>query len=314
MERIMFHHNFKSITKILGELEKKLPGTTISYTKKDFGDFISVKVDAIIALRTYVILEKHLNSLLIIHETICDFLFLDSLEMLNQIRIDYRIDVRVELKTHRMLIMKLLNKTKHKYYHLKRGEIFKTTILLKNKSMELKLYDKEEERRAKGQKVRPGEECILRFEIALINGHLKYNKKKKGMPKELQTYMKEELHYEYMRKIVEVFFPGNFYYLLDAEAILEERHVKKTDREFVRALMVMMSEKGYEGVDKAYTPHIIKKCLKILREVNIHPVPIPKNEKVLGYSRENPLKNPVNDILRAIEASEHKAEDEKTVE
>lgn len=314
MERIKFHHDFKPITEILRELEKKLLGTTISYTKGDFGNFISVKVDAIIVLMTYDILEKHITSLIAVHEKICDYLLLDSIKILNQIRIDYRIDVKVASKAHRLLIMKLLNKTKHKYYHLKMETIYKTTIHLKNKSMELKLYDKEEQRRVKGQKVRPGEEGILRFEIALINGHLKYNKKKKGMPKELQTYLKEELHLEYMRKIVDVLFPGNFYYLLDAEAIFEERHVKKVDRELTRDIMVMMSERGYEGVKEAFSDYKIEKCLSILREANIHPVPIPKNEKVQGYSREMPLRNPVDEILGAIEAYEQRKNDEKAGE
>jgi hypothetical protein len=165
-----------------------------------------------------------------------------------------------------------------------------------------------------GQTVRPGEEGVLRFEIALINGHLKYNKKKKGMPKELQTYLNEELHLEYMRKIVAVFFPGNFYYLSDAERILEERRVKQVDRKLIRKIMVIMSEEGYEGVKEVFTKNEVDKCMRILREANIHPVPIPKNEKVLGYSRETPLKNPVDEIVEAIEVFELRNSAEKTGE
>jgi hypothetical protein len=43
-------------------------------------------------------------------------------------------------------------------------------------------------------------------------------------------------------------------------------------------------------------------------------VPIPKNEKVLGYSRETPLKNPVDEIVEAIEVFELRNSAEKTGE
>jgi hypothetical protein len=315
IERIMFHYDFKSIQLVLRKVEKELPGTTLTFMEKDFGTYINVHIDAIIALKTYDIKPQHIIQLHEIHETICDYLMIDAVESLNLTRNDFRVDSVGWSKVERTLILKLLHKTKHKYGHMKKGvKKYKTTVELENGSMKAMLYDKEEQRKVTKGKVNDEEIGVLRFEVALRNGHLKYNKKKKGMPKELQTYLKEELHLKYMRKIVEIFFPGNFYYLSDAELMLKEIQVKKVDRDWIREIMVMMSERGYEGVKEAFSDYKIEKCLKILREGKIHPVPIPKNEKVQGYSRETPLRNPVDDILRAIEAYEMRKSNKKTEE
>jgi len=189
---------FKIITK---DLERLIPGIKVKLIKTADSYFISVHLDAIKALHSYKIMPDSLESLLAIHDSICSYFLINNEDSINLTRIDYRLDVEVGSKENRELILKLFKKTRSQHYHLKKERDYSTTVSLENKNMEVKVYDKEQERIDKGNPIPEEEEGILRFEVALRNRHLKYNKKKKGMRKDISTYHTTELFLAYMMKV-----------------------------------------------------------------------------------------------------------------
>ena len=85
-------------------------------------------------------------------------------------------------------LIDVLNKSISKYRFQKKYNKYKTCKYFNCKSIQFKIYDKEQERICKGKSIEKYEENVLRLEIALRNRHLNY-KKYIGRKKELKSYL-----------------------------------------------------------------------------------------------------------------------------
>lgn len=213
-------------------------------------------------------------------------LFGHTIYKFTMVRLDYRIDIKLE-KQDREILLKMYRKSYQKYGR-KKIEKKDTTIYFQSKSISLIMYDKPKERIDKGFEVQPYEKDILRMEVSLKNKHLNYKKRKYHIPKELKVYFKSEFYKRYIKDNLNTFIhKGDHYKINQSEEVINNSDLKDKDKKFIREFLVdvsksnltfIMEMKNEKGENK-YTIYKRKKALKILEELNINPILIPKNWK-----------------------------------
>lgn len=206
------------------------------------------------------------------------------------IRLDYRKDVVVN-KENREILMYLYNKTASKYRFKKKYNEYDTTIYYNSKSVQSKIYDKEAERKDCREKVEYYEEDILRFEVALRNQHLNYNKRKYGIEKEISNYLNHNFFDNYMKNSLEIFlYNGDYYTIYGARKIINGSNLSDKYKDEIIEFLKYISKNWITGAKKKYSNYKFKKYINELGKLNINPILIPKNLKGIKAYVENPFK------------------------
>lgn len=204
-------------------------------------------------------------------------------------RIDYRMDIEVS-NNNRETLMYLYNKTLDKYRFKKKFNEYDTTIYFNSKSVQSKVYDKEAERKAKKEIIEDYEKDILRFEVAVRNQHLNYNKRTYNIPKNINSYLKSDICKSYMEKNLGVFlFKGDYYTIYKAKKIINNSLLKKSEKEAVIEFIKCISKNGVTNTQGKFTKYKFKKYIAILEELNINPILIPKNLEGAPSFIKNPF-------------------------
>lgn len=217
---------------------------------------------------------------------------------LTLIRIDYRFDKKINSESEKFMLIHIYKKMIHKYGFkiMKNKDEYETSITYDSKSMQVIIYDKDQEREDKDEEIEDYEKGVLRFEVKLLNRHLNYNKRKYGTCKNLKNYFSESLQKEYMAKnIRKIVYKGDYYNLYKADKIIKQSNIKEKDKLFIREFLVDVSNHSIAGVrnlEGKYTEYKFKKAIKILEELNINPILIPKNKKSLDGKGYSYIKNP----------------------
>lgn len=234
-------------------------------------------------------------------------------------RLDYRLDVKMDKQDREVLLMLLakshqkhgfkeIKKTqdiigKEKYKKLREANNMKkiqTSIYFQSKSTAIKIYDKEKERFNKGIEPESYEKDILRMEVMLYNKHLNYKKRVNNFPKELKTYLKKEFFTEYIKKNLEKFVhKGDFYKITISKKIIDESNLTSYYKKFLKEFLIDVSNSNLTNIleikdnkgNKKYNSTKIRNALKMLQQLNINPISIPKNWKCNNF-----IKNPLNYI------------------
>lgn len=205
-------------------------------------------------------------------------------------RIDYRLDIEVS-NNNRETLMYLYKKTLDKYRFKKKFNEYDSTIYFNSKSIQSKVYDKEAERKAKKEIIEDYEKNILRFEVALRNQHLNYNKRTYNIPKNINAYLKSDICKNYMEKSLGIFlFKGDYYTIYKAKKIINNSLLKKSEKEAVIEFIKCISKNGVTNTQGRFTKYKFKKYIAILEELNINPILIPKNLEGAPSFIENPFK------------------------
>lgn len=206
------------------------------------------------------------------------------------IRIDYRFDSVINSKDRETLLY-LYNKTVDKFGFKKKFNEYDTTIYFNSKSIQSKVYDKETERIDNVEVIEDYEKDVLRFEVAIRNQHLNYNKRAHKMDKSINIYLNNSLCKTYMKNSLEVFlYKGDYYTIYKAKKIIVGSNIKERYKEEVIEFIKYISNYGVTKAQQQYSKYKCKKYLNILSELNINPILIPKNLK--GSSTY--IKNPFN--------------------
>lgn len=300
--------------------EGVFPGVTMSVSNSGNGKWkLYMVVDAIkllgdkadITEADYAPLEKALKSILwnvVGHSS--------HYKNHTLLRIDFRYDVLMKDKIHRMLLMDLYKKlTKsHKFQKKYLGKLengvfvpYETTVYHSSKSVESMVYLKEEERIDKGERIESYEKDIVRYEVHLKENHLYYMEKKNEKvqrPRKLREYMRDGVFKEYFgRYMFQIYHPGDFYKIDEARKRLKDSHLSTKNK---LKLIDYLKQVSSHSVDtplknksnningnKKMSKGTIKSRLTMLREVGINPILIPKN-----YSPKAPsyMNNPLSDF------------------
>lgn len=286
----------ENITLIGSKLDGQHMGLTTTFIRRYNNWLMFVTVDFIKLLGRCDIVEQDYKE---IEQKIGNFLFYifgENKELI-LIRLDYRLDFQTNDK-ERELLLTLYGKALDKYRFKKKYNIYKSSIYFNSKSMQIVIYDKEIEKFAKGKDKEEFEKNILRFEVRLQNRHINYLKRTYGLEKVLQNYLTERFWEKYMVENLGCFlYFGNYYKIYMAEKIINNSNIKDRDKHFIREFLVDVSIRGVTGAknminenqQNKYTKYTFNKAMKILVELNINPILIPKNLKGIPSFLENPL-------------------------
>ncbi|NBI06110.1 phage/plasmid replication domain-containing protein [Senegalia massiliensis] len=270
-----------------------------------------INVDFILLLGKEDIKEQDFKEINTILNSYLFNIFEDNKKDLLLNRIDYRMDVKIPNENEREVLMKLYKKTIEKYRFQRKYDQYNSTIYYNSKSTQATVYDKTKERNFKNKKVEVFEENVLRFEVRLQNKHLNYRKNKYNIDKKLENYFEEGLYKKYMNMYLEpILYRGNYYKIYQAKKIIYASKLKYKDKEFLQEFLTDISKSGITGAkelkinsrnnnDKSekkvvyekqkYSKYKFTKGIRLLEELNINPILIPKNWKSNSFIN-NPFK------------------------
>nr|WP_307991269.1 phage/plasmid replication protein [uncultured Niameybacter sp.] len=318
----------KSLYFIIKEIEEIFKEHDITLNLKKFSAtdtynlYLETDVIKLLKKQDGVITEEDYSEAdKIIHEIEQQLLLWELERNFILIRIDYRLDVKVENEVQRKYLFKLWNKLAAKYYHMKKcnrpkvdtahveSVPFETTIYFNSKSICVTVYDKEQERQDKGIQAEEYEKNVLRFEVRLMNAHLKNMKSGKKREKTLEAYWKEEVYMSYMQKyVVRLFGTDPFYKIYYARKMIRTSLYPEKEQQKLETFLTDISKYGVEGVIgyrtklewdyKQYSRYQMRKYSRMLAQLGINMILVPQNEVAALGKIPNPLA-----IFRGVEMS-----------
>ncbi|WP_175987065.1 phage/plasmid replication protein [Bacillus sp. Marseille-Q1617] len=303
-----YHYVRAAVKELNKEIKKSLPAYAITRTWEQVnGDWnLQLKVDAIkmlnrgtITEEDYELIELDIRRFLIRHFGHSDYFDSHTLT-----RIDYRMDVELPNPKDRELLFHLLEKYTAKYAFKEKinwGKDengnpvkYETSQYHKCKSIELIIYDKEEERIANNEEIQSYDSGRIRYELRLKNSHLNSMKRKdkgKGRPKELKSYFSYQLWKEYMEKhVLPIVHRGDYFKITEAEKIIENSNFSKRKKDDLRAFLVMISRGNIDTPKQHMSLPTYRKYLRDLASIGVSPILIPKNRTDFPNCLKNPLK------------------------
>lgn len=210
-------------------------------------------------------------------------------------RIEYRHDAILTPEEREFFLRRYKKIIDKRYFAEKKP--FNTTIYHSNKSKSRIVYDKENERKNKGTKIESYEENVLRYEVKLLNRHLYYNMKKYEIERNLKNYWNQNVYRKYFTKEFKpILYSGDYYKLYDIIKILSSTDLKEREIKDIRKLLLLISQKGVTEAKKHYTPYMFRKYINILSELEINPIIIPKNDKIV-LNKNKCIENPLDNIF-----------------
>lgn len=230
--------------------------------------------------------------------------------------IDYCKNVVIEDPGHRQLLMELWGKTFKQFNGANR--IFKKNRKPSMKSLKkskkskktkeasrtantlywdcgnrfnAQLYDKEAERKDKGKPIRSYERGVIRLEYQIRAEHIKYQARN-GRLRDFDTWTNEDLRARYLSETERLFFKGDFYSLPRAQTKLKKAVQKGVITQVladnIYQFMVDISRSDIDYAVGKCSPTTAKKYIKILSDIDVNPIPIPKNKEIAFL--ENPFR------------------------
>ena len=207
---------------------------------------------------------------------------------LKMIRIDYRIDIVIE-KEKRIALLNMYKKALDKSCHKKKYSEYDSSVYFNNKSIQVVVYDKEEERNAKNQPIQEYEKDVLRLEVRLMNRHLNMKKRTKGFEKDLKEYLNDNIFKEYINKqALPIFYRGEHKNIIEVDKILNEVKLKESYKGELREFLVNISKRGMTKTllmengtgERIYSRYRYNKYIKSLVDININPILIPRDLRI----------------------------------
>lgn len=206
----------------------------------------------------------------------------------NLVRIDYRIDKKVQMESERKLYLILFNKTKSSYKRLKKqgSSKFKTSIYHSCKSIETVVYDKNEHCKYQNREPMAWERDMIRFEIRLKNPHIYNQLKGTGEVKCLYSFFKDAVFKAYVQNYLLKIFPtGDFYSFELAEALISSSNHSITIRKRLKHFLAKVSNGNLDTPLIKYFSGWINqdtynKRLQVFNELEVNPITIPQVYKI----------------------------------
>lgn len=205
----------------------------------------------------------------------------------NLVRIDYRVDKKIPLASHRELYMHLYQQTKGSFKRLRKDKKkFKTTMYHKCKSIHTIIYDKNEQCKNNNREPEEWERDVIRFEVCLKNSHIYNRVKGTGEMKSLYSFFKKDVFNEYIQQYLFNIFPtGDFYKFDLAEEMISSSNYSLTIRRRLKHFLDKVSHGNLDTPLNNFYPDSIKKDaynkrLQNFRDLNINPITIPQTYKI----------------------------------
>lgn len=281
----------KDLTTICNLIDSKHNGFTSFIKLYNYNiTRLFITIDLIKILNTSNIEEKHYSWVeVIVNNYLAHFNLILDYFILN--RIDYRLDIKINDKLKRQQLFIFYNNTLKKYKFFKKHKLFNSSVLYENNSMQIIIYDKEQERRECGQIIKGYEKDTIRMEVRLLNKHLTKNKSRYNIPKTIKDYFKQDLYIKYLSKyLYPIFYKGDYYKLGKAKQIIEKSTLKDKDKIFLIKFLNTNTKYGITESKERFSYYKFTKALNQLELLNINPILIESNRNLPNLI-ENPIKN-----------------------
>lgn len=190
-------------------------------------------------------------------------------------RIDYAQSVVIDDKDDRFSLIDTLQLARTRGCYATRTDTYETSIYAKNNSKALQVYDKAHERKDKDFYIASYEDNVIRAEIQLKSGHLRY-KEKKGVPREWDMWVNVNRYHEYIKQLTTFIYRDDFYSLNMAKLRVELSDLKDSMKNKLIRFLTVISEHGADAMDtvaKSYNTR--KRYVELLASLGINPLTIP---------------------------------------
>lgn len=265
------------------------------------GDRIYIFIDCIKLLDRSEIVE---DDVIIIESKINNIIYniLGLKKSLYLSRIDYRFDYLVANKKEREILFINYNKYLIKTSYMNKVDVFNKftkesnaafSVRYDNLSKAFNLYDKAEERKARGKEIKEYEKDVIRFEAQVRVRHIRYMKNQYNIQPKLTEYFTKEMYNKYMTEIVgKTIFYGDYYNKYHAFKKIDASSYDEKEKLHLKSFLDRVAKSRQLSVVKEeLSYYMYKKVLKMLFDLNINPVLIPKNHLITHVT------NPINNML-----------------
>ena len=265
------------------------------------GDRIYIFIDCIKLLDRSEIVE---DDVIIIESKINNIIYniLGLKKSLYLSRIDYRFDYLVANKKEREILFINYNKYLIKTSYMNKVDVFNKftkesnaafSVRYDNSSKAFNLYDKAEERKARGKEIKEYEKDVIRFEAQVRVRHIRYMKNQYNIQPKLTEYFTKEMYNKYMTEIVgKTIFYGDYYNKYHAFKKIDASSYDEKEKLHLKSFLDRVAKSRQLSVVKEeLSYYMYKKVLKMLFDLNINPVLIPKNHLITHVT------NPINNML-----------------
>lgn len=265
------------------------------------GDRIYIFIDCIKLLDRSEIVE---DDVIVIESKINNIIYniLGLKKSLYLSRIDYRFDYLVANKKEREILFINYNKYLVKTSYMNKVDVFNKftkesnaafSVRYDNSSKAFNLYDKAEERKARGKEIKEYEKDVIRFEAQVRVRHIRYMKNQYNIQPKLTEYFTKEMYNKYMTEIVgKTIFYGDYYNKYHAFKKIDASSYNEKEKLHLKSFLDRVAKSRQLSVVKEeLSYYMYKKVLKMLFDLNINPVLIPKNHLITHVT------NPINNML-----------------
>lgn len=140
------------------------------------------------------------------------------------------------------------------------------------KSRHAQWYDKEAERRAKGQAVKPRQHNLVRQEVQCLSRHIRYMQKKYGLLRTWDNWVSVGMEAHYLTTARPVFPPGDFRSLNAAADIIQRSTLTPYYKRRLVEVLSLVRSNGFDTLTETYSRNSVKNYLGKLAALNICPL------------------------------------------
>ncbi len=202
-------------------------------------------------------------------------------------RIDYDYNFRMDESIFYSLVGTMQQLSKRIMRMEKWDLVDYPTVYYHCKSRHAQLYNKEEEREAKGCVVCDVERNMCRQEVQCHSGRIKYMKREQGLARNWENWVTTEKEAEYLLTAEPVFRTGDFYSLEEAIAIVQGSSLTNCHKKRLEAMLICIHYDTMDALKSFASRNTVKKYLSMLKDLNVNPLTIPYNSDGITY-----IKNP----------------------
>ena len=161
---------------------------------------------------------------------------------------------------------------------------FPLSVYYQCKSRHAQLYRKDKERDEKGFVVQDYEEGMLRQEIQCHSNHIRYQKRRYGVPRTWDGWVNIQRENFYLTHAKPIFPKGDFYTLDRACKIVEaEETLTPLNQKRLIDSLTQIHTQGMAEWKAAHSTNTAKKYLRQLETLNVNPLTIKQNPQKIDF-------------------------------
>lgn len=195
-------------------------------------------------------------------------------------RIDYDYNVEVN-ENEREALFDVLSGLPKRAMRMNKAP-FTQSVYYMCKSRHFQIYDKVNERIAKGKHIKPWEVDILRQEVQCFAPHIRHMKEYRKLMPTWDNWVDLDLQAHYLRNAKPIFLKGDFYLLNQALDIINSSNLGSAKKRNLCDDLKLIAVQGLDAMMESYSRNSYKDHLNCFEELGISPLTLPARYKHIG--------------------------------